>query len=185
VVLVTYPHRERRHVRRQAGLARAAVLAAALCGIAVLAAACGGGGPAAGAGSASGQTPYQQSLAYAQCMRTHGEPDFPDPTSQGAITFGPVDIHSPQYLSANKTCEHLLGSQALTAAQNREHVSQALKYSACMRAHGITNFPDPMVNNGGKAVGFRMSGIDQSSPQFQSAQQACRKFAPGLAGGGP
>jgi hypothetical protein len=33
-------------------------------------------------------------------------------------------------------------------------------------------------------VGFRVSGIDLSSPQFQSAQQACRKFEPGLGGGG-
>lgn len=178
--LRTYLHRE----RWQAGAARAAVLATALPGIALLAAACGSGGsPTAGPGT--NQTAYQQALAYAQCMRNHGEPGFPDPTSQGAITYGPIDIHSPQYLSANKTCEHLLGSQPMTAAQKREHVSQALKYSACMRAHGMPNFPDPIIVQGGKAVGFRMSGIDQSSPQFQSAQQACRKYAPGLGGGGP
>jgi hypothetical protein len=75
-------------------------------------------------------------LAYTQCMGTHGKPGFPDPTSQGQITYGPVDIHSPQYLSASKTCEHLLGSQPLTAAQKREHLSQALKFSECMRSHG-------------------------------------------------
>ncbi len=115
-------------------------------------------------------------------MRTHGEPGFPDPTSHGQITYGPVDIHSPQYLSANKTCEHLLGSQSLTAAQKREHLSQALRFSECMRSHGVLNFPDPLVAQGGKAVGFRMPGVDQSSPQFQAAVQACRKFEPGMAG---
>jgi hypothetical protein len=165
------------------GAARAGALAAALSGLALLAAACSGAGPTAATGSASAQTPYQQALAYAQCMRTHGEPSFPDPTSQGLITFGPVDIHSPRYLSANKACAHLIPSQPLTAAQRREHVSQALKFSACMRSHGIANFPDPIVTRGGAAVGLRLSGIDQGSPQFQSAQHACRQFEPGLGGG--
>jgi hypothetical protein len=169
-------------VRRRAGRARAGVLAAALSGIALLAAACGGGGSSAAAGSASGQPPYQQALAYSQCMRTHGEPGFPDPNSQGASSHIPPP--SPQYQSANNACEHLLSGHQLTAAQKRENVGQALKYSACMRSHGITGFPDPIVVQGGRAVGFRVSGIDRSSPQFQSAQQACRKFEPGLSGGG-
>jgi hypothetical protein len=165
------------------GWARAGVLAATGVGIALLVAACGGGGSPTGAGPASGQTPYQQALAYAQCMRSHGEPNFPDPTSQGLITFGSVNIHSSQYLSANKTCQHLLSQGSpLTAAQKQEHVSQALKFSACMRSHGVPSFPDPLVAQGGKAVGFRMSGVDRNSPQFQAAVQACRKFEPGMAG---
>ena len=57
---------------------RAAVLTVALVSFALLAAACGGDGS-----STAGGTPYQQALAYAQCMRSNGEPGFPDPDSQG------------------------------------------------------------------------------------------------------
>jgi hypothetical protein len=33
----------------------------------------------------SRSTAYQQSLAYAQCMRAHGEPGYPDPASNGGF----------------------------------------------------------------------------------------------------
>ena len=160
-----------------------AVLAVALAGIIVLAAACGGG-PPVGAGPGNGQTPYQQALAYAHCMRAHGDPGFPDPSSQGLFPH-PA---GPQYQPASSACGHLLPSQPLTAAQKQEHVRQALQFAACMRSHGYPNYPDPIVRNGGAAVGLGFGGIDQSSPRFHGAAQACRKFEPGLftqlAGGG-
>jgi hypothetical protein len=53
--------------------------------------------------------------------------------------------------------------------------ARALKYSQCMRSHGITNFPDPTSN--GIAIN-RNSGIDPNSPQFESAERACGAFAP-------
>jgi hypothetical protein len=160
--------------RRRAG---AGILAAALAGITVLTAACGGGSPA-GAGSESGQTPYQQAVAYARCMRAHGDPGFPDPNSQGLFPH-PA---GPQYQSATRACGHLLPSQPLTAAQRQGHVSRALQFSACMRSHGIPGFPDPTTAQGGTAVGFRLGNIDRNSPQFQAAAHSCRAFEPGMAG---
>jgi hypothetical protein len=62
------------------GCRRPGALAAALAGIALLAAACGGGGSPVAAGS----TAYQKSVAYAQCMRAHGEPGYPDPPAMAA-----------------------------------------------------------------------------------------------------
>lgn len=158
--------------------ARTGSLAAALAGVAMLAAACGGGSPA-GSGPGNGQTPYQQALAYAQCMRAHGDPGFPDPNSQGLFSH-PA---GPEYQSAGRACGHLLPSQPLTTAQKQQHVGQALKFSACMRSHGVPSFPDPIIAQGGTAVGFRPPrNIDQNSPQFQSAIRACREFEPGMAG---
>jgi hypothetical protein len=159
-------------------LARPGILAAAFAGITMLAAACGGGSPA-GAGSGSGQTPYQQALAYARCMHSHGDPGFPDPNSQGLFPH-PA---GPRYEPASRACGHLLPSRPLTAAQKRGHVRQALKFSACMRAHGVPSFPDPVIVQGGTAVGLEPPrGIDRNSPQFQAAVRACREFEPGMAG---
>ncbi len=123
-------------------LRRAGVLAAAGAAIALLAAACGGGGSPALAGT----TAYQKALAYAQCMRAHGEPSYPDPTSNGGfIINGQKDHLNGQLMqSANKTCQHLLPKSApMTAAQQRQVTAQALKYVACMRTHGIPDMPDP------------------------------------------
>jgi hypothetical protein len=47
-----------------------------------------------------------QMLKLSYCMRAHGVPKFPDPTSNG-IRFSPgggIDTNSPQYLAAQKAC---------------------------------------------------------------------------------
>lgn len=50
------------------------------------------------------------------------------------------------------------------------------KYSACMRKHGVSNFPDP---NGQGVISIDSgTGIDPSSPTFQSARSACQKLLP-------
>ena len=62
--------------------------------------------------------------------------------------------------------------------------SQAVAYAACVRAHGVPNFPDPKVSTRGSEVRVAI-GINPSisdNPHFKSAQQACSKLLPG---GGP
>jgi hypothetical protein len=173
--------RGNRTLRRRPGRARAWIVTAVSAGIAVLAAACGSGGSPAGENSAAGQTPYQQALAYVLCMHAHGEPDFPLPTSQGGVTFGPVNINSAADISANKTCQHLFsGGTPLTAAQKQQHVTQALQFAACIRSHGVPDFPDPVIVQGGTAVGFKAGGVDENAPQLQAAEHACARFEPGL-----
>jgi hypothetical protein len=73
----------------------------------------------------------------------------------------------------------------MTAAQQKQAVGQLLRYAACMRAHGITNFPDPEVANNRISLSVGAgSGIDPGSPQFQSAQQACKRLMPRPGAGG-
>jgi len=50
------------------------------------------------------------------------------------------------------------------------------KFSACMRAHGVPNFPDPSPQ-GDIQIGPG-SGIDPRSAKFQAAQKACRAQLP-------
>lgn len=173
-----------RNPRGRAGTAeafrqRAGPLAA---GLALLAAACGS--PSSPAASTAHQTAYQRELAYAVCMRAHGLPGFPDPQSDG--TFNSTrqnadDFHGPRFLLANKSCAHLEGP-GMTPAQQERFTSQALKFAACMRAHGITGFqysPPHGGSAGGLGAPVGSPGADPDSPQSQAAQQACRKLQPG------
>ena len=59
--------------------------------------------------------------------------------------------------------------------------SDFLKFSRCMRSHGVPNFPDPPASGGGIHISPG-SGLDPASPAFQSAQTGCKKLLPG---GGP
>jgi hypothetical protein len=168
--------------RQQRAELRRAVVLAALAGFALLVAGCGGGGSSTAAG-----TPYQQALAYAQCMRSNGEPGFPDPNSQGLFqNLGPVDIRSPQYLSASKACGHLLPTYQAGTVQQQQTLNRQLKYAACFRSHGFPDFPDPVQMPDGNVEGVGPGGavgpgrgIDTSSPQYKAAQQACLPFLTG------
>jgi hypothetical protein len=164
---------------RRPGL-RWAGVPAAVAGIALLAAACGVSSPPLTAT----QVRYQKDLAYAQCMRSHGQPSFPDPTSQGGFKFSDGLPSGPAYQSAYTACKKVLpNGSVVTAAQLRRLMGTALKFAECMRAHGIANFPDPTMSNGTISIAIPQgSGTDTSSPQFLAAQQACRSLE--AAGGG-
>jgi hypothetical protein len=181
----------RRH-RRWPSWLRAGALAAAAAVIALLATACGGGASTSSTpGLMSLSSLTNQALAYAKCMRAHGIPNFPDPTvedsarSKGVGFNVPsgVDQHSTQYVSASKLCQKQTGFGHISAAQMQAGMAALLKYSECMRSHGITNFPDPQENS--QNIGFSgtaMAGIDQNAPRFKDADKTCRPLLPG---GGP
>jgi hypothetical protein len=58
--------------------------------------------------------------------------------------------------------------------------SNADKFPACMRDHGVTNFPDPQVNGNHLKIQITPSII--GSPAFKSAQKACAYLLPAGAG---
>lgn len=139
----------------------------------------GGGGGAMKIAGAS----YTQELKFAECMRSHGEPNFPDPTSNGVFSFNGIDPNSPQYRSAQSDCQHFLPKpKPVSPAEQAKMLARAIAYSQCMRSHGEPTFPDPSTSGGG--ISFSLRGVDPNSPQFQSAQKACQKYSP-FPGGGP
>jgi hypothetical protein len=170
---------------------RAGILASAVTGVALVTAACGGSSTTS-AGLPSLQTITAQALAYAKCMRSHGVPNFPDPTVQdtarskgvgfnlAASGPGAIDTSSPVYRSANKACVKATGFGHVTQAQLQQAMNALLKFAECMRAHGVTNFPDPVEH--AQNVGFSVTGIDQNSARFKAASKACTYLLPG---GGP
>jgi hypothetical protein len=153
--------------------------------------------PASGSGSSSPESSastQQKMVKFSQCMRTHGEPEFPEPT-EGAIRIQNHNGHgpnpeSPRFQAAEKACRKYAPSKvAPSPAQQAKLQEGALNFSKCMRSHGVPNFPDPEFHHSGGAVGIRIggksSGIDPNSPQFKAAQKTCQSDLPGLKGGGP
>jgi hypothetical protein len=147
-----------------------------------------GGGPPGGAALQLRGGP--ELAQFASCMRSHGEPNFPDPNSQGVVSISSssgIDPSTPQFQSAQRACSKYLpsGGQPPSPAQQAKMQRRALRFSACMRAHGVPNFPDPQFGNGKIAIRIGPgSGIDPQSPEFQAAQKACQGELPGKAGPG-
>jgi hypothetical protein len=70
-----------------------------------------------------------------------------------------------------------------------QQLAQGRKFAECMRAHGLTDFPDPQTAGAGNAVGLKItagvgSGLDPNNPTFEAAQKACAKLMPKKGPGG-
>jgi hypothetical protein len=175
------------------GCRRIASTVAGVVAIGLLVAACGGGSNGPGVANVGTSTTAAKStpggssgkglLAFSRCMRAHGVSSFPDPGSSGQISISSangINPDSPEFKSAQAACQSLLPGGRPTAAQNAQRTAQALKFSQCMRAHGVPKFPDPSGGNGRISISIKGgpgSGLDPSSPQFQAAQKACQSIS--------
>jgi hypothetical protein len=121
-----------------------------------------------------------QQLQFAQCVRSHGVLDFPDPSpSRGflsAISASDINTHSPTFQAALQACKKYNPDGNMAPAQSAAENTKALQFSQCMRSHGVPNFPDPSTGPvGEQVIDLRLAGIDLSSPTFQAASEAARR----------
>jgi hypothetical protein len=141
---------------------------------------------AAGSSSSGAGTKGSRGAQFSSCMRAHGVHNFPDPSSSGGLTIGPgmgIDLDSATFKAAEKACRGLLQIKAPSPAEQAKMQAQALRFSACMRSHGVPSFPDPDFSQGGVRLKLdAKSGLDPSSPQFKAAQNACKRLLPGKGG---
>jgi hypothetical protein len=182
--------------RRRAWPAAARTTAAiiATSGLALLASACGSS-PSSGVASLSATTNSssanapaasvrpQSALALSHCMRSNGVLSFPDPNSAGVIpkvALQQLGVSSSRFQSAQTACQHLLpnGGRGPNQAQLQQSRTQALKFSRCMRTHGVTNFPDPDSTGRIPDPATLRPPLNQGAPHFQAANRACGKYRP-------
>jgi hypothetical protein len=65
-----------------------------------------------------------------------------------------------------------------SSAQSSTRQSGVL-YASCMRAHGVSNFPDSAVSESDGQTEFELPHGIKSEPQFASASRACQRDLPG------
>jgi hypothetical protein len=169
---------------------RLAVLIAGPLACGLFAAACGstgsGGAPVASISSSSasatssGGSAHASTLAYARCMRAHGIADFPDPDANGNLGLNgqpgsDLDPNNPAYKAANNACKSLLPAPQAPPTGTR---AQNLRYARCMRAHGISDFPDPNPNGSLQIHPSPGSDLNPNNPQYKAADDACKQAIP-------
>jgi hypothetical protein len=167
---------------------RAAQALAVIAAAGLFAAGCGGSDESGGGGGSAASADSDPAVAYAECMRENGVPEFPDPVNgqlQLQATPGSgLDPDSPEFKRAQEACQDLAPAGAEAGGgPDADLQAQVLDYAKCIRENGVPEFPDPDFSGGGVIMQLP-PGVDQNSQQFQSAQQACQDKAPQGLGGG-
>jgi hypothetical protein len=159
--------------------------------VAAIAAGCGGSGPSSS--SAAGRAtagPGQTAYRFSACMRSHGVANFPDPkvtSSAGstsvAIAINPSISGQPAFNTAQKACQHIIGSPGKgpdgNPAQQRARTEALLAFARCLRAHGFPNFPDPDATGQLSQQTIRNAGINFQTPALLTAGRSCASVTHG------
>lgn len=181
---------------QRASFVPAIITVAAVAGaLALLATGCSGGGSRRAANVASSPTTTHSgtttveigslagALAFARCMRSHGIPNFPDPTSSGVFDkskLRQLDLTVSRVRSIEESsCNYDFVNGGRPQGQTITPADQAhyLRAAACMRSHGFAEFPDPTFPNNRFTINIP-SSIDTNSSRYKSAAATCVKLIP-------
>jgi hypothetical protein len=152
------------------------IVLAVMCAIGI--AACGGAASLGGSATTAGNS---LALEFANCMRAHGVPNFPDP---GTPAGNVVDEGSPAVKTAGATCHKLEPNnpQPSLTKPSEAKIRAASALARCMRAHRVSGFPDPtltqpssaanVIDDGG-VLFVLPPGFAVNSPAVQQAAHTC------------
>jgi hypothetical protein len=154
------------------------------------------GSPSSGRSASSSRSVTSSPLAFSRCMRGHGVPDFPDPSSDGQVpkvNAEHLGVSSTRLMSAQRACQSMLpetgGSLATSLRQCEEQgdcpqamvqqvMTQLREFSQCMRSQGIPKWPDPVIDAQGKPeviIKPWLLGVNPDSNQINSVMDQCRQ----------
>ena len=136
---------------------------------------------ACGPTQARSETPAQIWHQLVACARAHGMPNLPDPTinSEGQATFpsGAPDPPAATRQACQSIYNRLPASVRTSAAPD---IAMEIKFAQCMRAYGLTDWPDPNAN-GDYPLPADLRPAAKTGPvwsRVKTAWDACRAFNP-------
>ena len=179
------------------------VFAVPLAVVVLLATACshsssGPGAANVGSSRPSGQSSSRSSrsgalLAFSVCMRSHGARQWPDPGQTDLLLpqagHGAFGVSSAKLWPAVNACRRLLpaGQGGWYPRSDTPRVLRGMReFAACMRAHGISHWPDPASTLRGASPSL---GLAPTTPRARrrttrctNASTCCRPTSPCCAG---
>jgi hypothetical protein len=109
--------------------------------LALIVAGCGSAAPAHK--SAATVSARDKAVKFAECMRSNGVSDFPDPKASGKFPGYGISVSETVWGRAVAACKDLQPPGIFDAHRTPKQQTTALRFAQCMRANGVKDFPDP------------------------------------------
>ena len=183
----------------RASVPRALGLLAALAVTGLIGAGCSNAPAGSAAGNAAGGNApsgtaanTERAVRFAQCMRSNGVANFPDPSASGQFTIDAIangsgiDVASAGFQQALNACKGLEPAGFTGSPRSAQQQQAALGFAQCIRANGVSDFPDPTPD--GPLVDTNRipsAATPTGMSALHAAMQRCGSFAraAGVTGG--
>jgi hypothetical protein len=164
---------------------RRPLAALALIALAALVSGCGSSAPAeTGTGGNNAAANAQKAVKFAECMRSNGVSEFPDPGASGKFTIDAVangsslDPSTPAFKQAISACKDLEPAGFMGSKRSSQQQQAALRFAQCIRENGVKDFPDPIPNGPLVDTGRIPSAAEPGGMSIlHTAMQKCRDVA--------
>ena len=145
--------------------------------------------PSSTSSGSSAASTQDDALAFARCMRSHGVPNYPDPTGSGLVkeSLQQLGVSSSRFQSASSDCNHLLPNGGQRAepcpgAAGQSAGAPVLR-SACAATASRTSptpaatvaYPTPPPL---ESIRVRRSSRPQTRPAGSTGRPTCPRMPP-------
>jgi hypothetical protein len=169
---------------------------AALAMVGLIGAGCGSNAPSeTGTASSTGTatstatggkkklTARDKAVKFAECIRAHGVPDFPDPNDKNQFEYG-VSVTPAVWKKATTACKDLQPPGTLSGKRTPKQQSASLRFAQCIRDNGVKDFPDP-VNGEPLVDTYKIPSSNKPGGMaiLNAAMRKCRNVLGEAAGG--
>jgi hypothetical protein len=126
----------------------------------------------------------QKGVKFAECVRSNGVSEFPDPGASGKFTIDGIvngsslDPSTPAFKQAISACKDLEPAGFMGSKRSPQQMDAALKFAQCIRENGVSDFPDPV--NGQPLVDTNRipsSATSSGMSILNAAMRKCRDVA--------
>jgi hypothetical protein len=140
-------------------------------------------GTGSGGGNNNIAANAQKAVKFAECMRSNGVSQFPDPGASGKLTIDAVangsslDPSTPAFKQAISACKDLEPAGFMGSQRSSQQQQAALKFAQCIRENGVKDFPDPIPNGPLVDTNRIPSAAGNGIAAINAAMQKCRDLA--------
>jgi hypothetical protein len=151
-----------------------------VCALLLLGAAgCGTDAPAPPTTSSG---PARSADDYADCLRDKGLVLEEYTAEDGLTRVRPDKAKNDVQAIADATAactDHLPTGESSPATVSAEDIAARQRYAACIRDHGVSEFPDPDPVTGDFTMDDATAAQVKDHPSMRTAMEACRSILPG------
>ncbi|MFJ8080759.1 hypothetical protein ACIQ6Y_08985 [Streptomyces sp. NPDC096205] len=123
----------------------------------------------------------EQAQKYARCLRDQGV--VMKETAEGAPEIDKEKTSVEKIMSATEKCRALQPAASAPPRLPAEDIEKRGRYAACLREHGLPDYPDPDPRTGETELDEDLARRIKTDPEARKALEACRNLLPRSGGG--